>query len=191
MTIDDPLARLPRVDIAWHTPPANSPDDDALTVLASILSGGRSSRLYDGLVRQRQLTTGVNASSASTRGPGLFQIGGTAQAGRSIEELEQGIYAEIDKVKNGPIAAWEMEKAHNTQKRAFVGNLGSSLQRAVLLGQYALFWDDPNLINTYVDRIAKVTAADVQRVAKQYLTQTNRSVIVTTPKPVTGGRGVR
>jgi zinc protease len=191
MTIEDPLARLPRVDIVWHTPPANSADDDALTVLSTILTGGRSSRMYDTLVRQKQLTTGVNASTTGTRGPSLFQIGASAQAGRSVDELEQAIYAEIDKVKAGPIAAWEMDKAHNTQKRSFVNSLGSSLQRAVLLGQYALFWDDPNLINTYSDRIAKITAADVQRVAKQYLTQTNRSVVVTTPKPAAGGRGVR
>ena len=50
------------------------------------------------------------------------------------------------------------------------------------LGRYALFWNDPNLINTYPDRIGKVTAAEVQRVAKQYLVQTNRTVIITQPK---------
>jgi predicted Zn-dependent peptidase len=109
-------------------------------------------------------------------------------AGRSVDELEQAIYAEIDKVKTGPIAQWEMDKAHNTQKRAFVNSLGSSLQRAVLLGQYALFYNDPDLINTYSDRIAKITAADVQRVARQYLTPTNRSVVITTIKPASAGR---
>ena len=61
----------------------------------------------------------------------------------------------------------------------------------VLLGQYALFYDDPNLINTYTDRINKITAADLQRVAKQYLVETNRTVVITNPKstaPSEGGR---
>jgi predicted Zn-dependent peptidase len=188
-TLEDPLARLPRVDIAWHQPPANTPDDDALTVLASILSGGRSSRFYDSLVRQQQLTSGASASAAGTRGPGLFQIGATALPGKSIAELEKAIYAELDKIKAGPIEDWEIEKARNAQKRQFVSGLGSSLQRAVLLGQYALFYDDPNLINTFVDRLSKVTVADVQRVAKQYLVAENRTVLVTLPKAAQqGGR---
>jgi zinc protease len=193
-TVDDPLARLPRVDIVWHTPPALAPDDDALTVLASVLSNGRSSRFYDALVRAQQLTSGVGASAAGTRGPGLFQVGGTSLPGKSIADLEQAIYAEIDKVKAGPIAPWEMEKARNNWKRSYVAGLSSSLNRAVQLGDYALRANDPNLINTYFDRISQVTAADLQRVAKQYLTQTNRTVVVTTPKaptPTADGGGAR
>ena len=65
-------------------------------------------------------------------------------------------------------------------------NLGSSLQRAISLGRYALFWNDPNLINTYADRIGAVKAPEVQRVAKQYLVDTNRTVVITMPKPATG-----
>ena len=188
-TIDDALARLPRVDIAWHTPPALSADDDALTVLAAVLSSGRSSRFYDSLVHQQQMTSGVSASAANTRGPGLFRVSSTALPGKAIADLEKGIYAEIEKVKAGPIQPWEIEKARNNQRRSFVSGLGSSLNRAVLLGQYALFVNDPNLINTYADRMAKVTAADVQRVAKQYLTPTNRTVVVTTPKTPAGAQG--
>jgi predicted Zn-dependent peptidase len=89
-------------------------------------------------------------------------------------------------VKTGPIAPWEIEKAINSERRNFAAGLGSSLQRAVLLGEYAAFWDDPNLINTYVDRLSKVTAADVQRVARQYLTPTTRTVVITSPKSTSG-----
>jgi zinc protease len=181
-TIDDALARLPRVDIVFHTPPALAPDDDALTVLANVLSSGRSSRMYDNVVRQKQLTSGVSVSASDTRGPGLFRIGATAVPGKPIADLENAIYAELEKVKAGPIADWEMEKARNTWKRNQVNGLASSLSRAISLGRYALFWNDPNLINTYADRIAKVTAADVQRVAKQYLVQANRTVVITQPK---------
>jgi predicted Zn-dependent peptidase len=191
MTLDDALARTPRIDIAWHTPAGNTPDDDALNVLSSILSSGRSSRLYDSLVRDKQLTAGVFASNSSMRGPSLFQVGGTVLVGKSVADLETAIYAEIEKVKTGPIADWEIEKARNTQRRSYVNGLGSSLQRAVLLGQYALFFDDPNLVNTRADRLAKVTTADVQRVARQFLTRANRNVIVTNPKTAAGGQGGR
>jgi zinc protease len=188
-TIDDALARLPRVDIVFHTPPALAPDDDALTVLANILASGRSSRMYDSVVRQRQLSAGVAVNAADTRGPGLFHVGATALPGKAIGDLEKAIYDEIEKIKTAPIAAWEIEKARNTWKRNQVNGLASSLSRAISLGRYALFWNDPNLINTYPDRIAKVTAADVQRVAKQYLIQANRSVLITQPKPAGGAQG--
>ena len=190
-TIEDALARLPRVDMAWHTPPAYTPDDDALNVLGLVLSGGRSSRFYESLVRQQQLTSNVAAFTAGTRGPNLFQIISVALPGKPIADLEKAIDAEIEKIKAGPIADWEIEKARNTQKRQYVGGLGSSLQRAVLLGQYALFANDPNLINTYIDRITKVTAADLQRVAKQYLVPTNRTVVVTNPRAAAGRGGVQ
>ena len=188
-TIEDTLARLPRIDIVWHTPPALAPDDDPLTVLAAVLSSGRSSRFYETLVRQQSLTSGVSASSTGNRGPGLFRIGATALPGKSIDDLEKGIYAEIDKVKTGTIADWEIEKTRNNWKRNMAANLGSSLQRAISLGRYAAFWNDPNLINTYADRIAAVKAADIQRVAKQYLIDTNRTVVITKPKAVAGTEG--
>jgi predicted Zn-dependent peptidase len=188
-TIDDPLARLPRLDMVWHTPGAYTPDSDALGVLSLVLSSGRSSRFYDRIVRAQQLSSNVGASSAGTRGPGLFQVGAVALPGKTIEELERAIDAEIERVKTGPIEDWEIEKARNSQKRQYVAGLTSSLQRAVLLGQYALFANDPNLINTYIDRINAVTAADVQRVAKEYLVPTNRTVVVTSPKGAAGQGG--
>ena len=184
--LDDALARLPRIDIAWHTPPALSKDDDGLTVLAAVLSSGRSSRFYESLVRQQQLTSGVSASSTGNRGPGLFRVSATALPGKSVADLEKAIYAEIEKVKTGAVADWELQKVQNNWKRNMAANLGSSLQRAISLGRYALFWNDPNLINTYADRIAAVKAPEMQRVARQYLVDTNRTVVVTMPKPAAG-----
>ena len=156
------------------------------------MSSGRSSRFYDSLVREKQLTAGVFAGNdqhaRSEPLPGRRHRARRASRSRTSRPA---IYAEIEKVKTGPIADWEIEKARNTQRRSFVNGLGSSLQRAVLLGQYALFFDDPNLINTCADRMAKVTTADVQRVAQQYLTQANRTVVVTNPKAAAGGQGGR
>ena len=83
-----------------------------------------------------------------------------------------------------------MDKARNNAKRGVVSGLNSSLNIAASLAENALASNDPGLINTRIDRINRVTAADVQRVAKQYLVATNRTVLITTPKaaasPTTG-----
>ena len=181
-TLEDPLARLTRVDMAYKVPPSSSPDDDALTVMATILSGGRSGRFYEAIVREKQLATNVSAGSSENRGPGLFNVVGMMQPGKSAADLEAAIDTEIEKLKTGPIADWEIEKARTGARSGFVNSVGSSLQRAVLLSQYALFYDKPDLINTRAESIAKVTAADVQRVARRYLVKTGRTVVTTAPK---------
>jgi predicted Zn-dependent peptidase len=182
LTLEDGLARLPRLDMAYKIPDSSSPDTDALTVLSTILSGGRSSRFYENIVRQKQLATQVNTFAQETRGPGLFNVIATAALGKPLSDIEAAIDAEIERVKTGPIEDWELEKARTGARRNLVGSLGSSLQRAILLSQYALFYNDPERINTRADRIAKVTAADVQRVARQYLVKTGRTVVETVPK---------
>jgi predicted Zn-dependent peptidase len=181
--IDDALARLPRIDMAYKVPPSSSPDDDPLDVLTTLLSTGRSSRFYEGVVRQKQLSPGVSAFSQDMRGPGLLRIIGTVSPGRTLADLEAAIDEEIERVKNGTIEAWEMEKARNGARSALIAGLGSSLQRAIQLGEYALFYDRPGRINTRADEIAKVSAADVQRVARTYLVKTGRTVVHTVPKP--------
>jgi predicted Zn-dependent peptidase len=92
-------------------------------------------------------------------------------------------------VKNGEIQDWELEKARNAARRSLVSSLQNSLQRAILLSRYAVFYNDPGVINTRYDRVASVTKQDVQRVARQYLTSENRTVIITTP-PNKGAAGV-
>jgi predicted Zn-dependent peptidase len=188
-TIDDPLAKLVRIDVVYHIPPSMTPDADALSVAATILSGGRSSRLYENVVRQKQLSSGVMASAGESRGPGLFRLGGMANPGKPIADLEQAIYAEVERLKSGPIEAWEIEKARNSAKRSLVASLTSSLSKAVMLSQLAVYYDDPNLINTRYERLSAITAADVQRVANQYFTPQNRTVVITNPKPATPAPG--
>jgi zinc protease len=181
-TIEDALARLPRLDLAYKIPPAGSADSDALSVLSTILSGGRSSRLYEAIVRQKQLSSGVSAGAVQGRGPGLFRFTGTPLPGKTPAELEAAIDEEIGRIQSAPIADWEMQKARNSARATFIGGIGSALNRAIQLSENAIAFDNPNRINTRADEIARVTAADVQRVAKQYLVPTNRTVVVTTPK---------
>ena len=189
-SFDDPLARLARVDIAFHIPRDLTPDHDALSVLATILSSGRSSRLYQAIVRDTQLGVNIGAFAIGNRGPSAFRLVGIAAPGVDVADLEQAIYAEVERVKTDPIEDWELDKARNGARRGFVSSLGSSMQRAITLSRYALFYDDPGLINTRAERVAAVSAEDVQRVAREYLTETNRSVVVTVPAPA-GGPGER
>ena len=188
-TIEDGLARLTRLDMAFKIPPGSSPDADALRVLATVLSNGRASRFYEAIVRQKQLAPNVTAFSDENRGPGLFSIIGTVAPGKSVADLETAIDAEIERLKTGPIEAWEMEKARSNARSQLVNNLGNSLGRAIALGQDALFYDQPGRLNTTAARIAKVTPEDVQRVARQYLVKTGRTVVITAPKaaPAKGG----
>jgi len=109
----------------------------------------------------------------------------------SFRFLERGIDAEIARVQNEPVADWELEKARTSARRGFINSLGSSLQKAVLLSQNALFYDNPNRINETAANIARITAADVQRVAKTYLVQTGRTVVLTVPKPAAAPKGGR
>jgi zinc protease len=123
----------------------------------------------------------VRAFAPDSRGPRLFGIEATPAPGASLDQLEQAIYSEIEGVKAGPIADAEIEKARNVAQRQFVRNLDTSLARARNLAEYALFFGDPGRINTRWDRLARLSAADVQRVAKQYLTADNRTVVITHP----------
>ena len=181
-TIEDPLARLPQVDIAWVAPSAGTPDFDALDVTSWILSSGRSGRLNQVVVREKQLAAFAFAGNPDKRGPGLFQVSAQVAPGKSPADVEAALLEEIEKVKAGPIQDWEIDKAHNNGVRQQAAALTSTLQRAIQLGEYALFYDNPNLVNTRAQNYQKVTAADVQRVAKKYLTKENRSVVITMPK---------
>jgi zinc protease len=181
LQVDDSLARLPRLDIGYRVPSSLSPDDDAVDVLGEILASGRSARLYEHLVRGKQLAVSVRSFAPSSRGPRLFGIEATPAPGASLDQLEQAIYSEIEGVKAGPIADAEIEKARNAAQRQFVRSLDTSLARARNLAEYALFFGDPGRINTRWDRLARLSAADLQRVAKQYLTADNRTVVITHP----------
>ena len=180
--LDDPLARLVLIDVGYHVPGGLSPDMDALNALASILGTGRSSRLYDSLVRRQQLAVQIDTGSAAQKGPGLFYVEAVAAPGKPVADVEAAMYAEVEKIKSSPIQDWELEKARNAAKRGLVGAIRNSLQRAILLARYGVFYKDPGVINTRYERIAAVTAADVQRVAKQYLVPANRTVVITSPK---------
>ena len=165
-TLDDSLARLTRLDMVFKVPARMTPDDDAVQVLGTVLGSRRSSRLYQQIVREQQLAPNISSGRDGSVGPGLFRIIAIVAPGKTAEALEAAIYAEIEKVKISPPADWEVEKARNNAKRGVVGGLTSSLTRAIQLADFAANYNNAGLINSRIERIAKVTAADVRRVAR-------------------------
>jgi len=185
VTLSDPLARATQVAIAYKTVPGNTADFYALQVLSAALQGGQSSRLYQKLVRDKEMVTNVGGFNAEMRGPGAFYVTATLRPSAKTEAAETAIYEEIDRLKQEQIADWELQKAKSATRRAFLQNAQRSLSTAITIGQYAVYYNEPGLINKRLDKVGAVTKADVQRVANQYLSKENRVVVVTTP----GGRG--
>lgn len=182
VVLEDPLARLSRLQIAFKAVPGNTPDYYALQVLSAALQSGQSSRLYQRLVKETEIATSAGGFIDERRGPGALYISATLRPGRKAEDAETLIYAEIERLKKEPVADWELLKAKNSTRRATLSSIQDSLRRAIIISQYALFYHDPNLINTRLQRVAAVTKDDVQRVADRYLKPANRTVVITQPR---------
>ena len=182
-TIEDPFARLPRIDIAFKIPPGNTPDEYALDVLSTALGEGQSSRLYQSLVKDKELAVNVFCYVDEHKGPSTFDVVVLVRPGKDLKEVEKAVYAELDRAKSEPIADWELQKVRMMERRGTAQELESTLYRAYLVGEMAVIYGDPNLINTRFDKIENVTKEDLQRAAKTYLTAENRTVLTTLPKP--------
>jgi zinc protease len=178
---EDPFARLTQLLIGYKGVVSNTPDAYALQVLNSALSGGQSSRLYQKLVKEKELVTNVFAFPSPFRGGGYYQITAMVAPDKKVEDVEAAISEEIERLQREPIADWELDKAKNSARRGSIQSLQSSLGTAIRLSEYAVFYNDPGLINTQFQKFAAVTKADVQRVAQKYLKPANRTAAVTTP----------
>jgi len=188
-TLTDPLARLTQIQIAYKLPPGNTADLPALQVLSSILQGGHSSRLYQSLNKQKELVVNIGGFVDERIGPGGFYVGATLRPGSRPADVEAAIYAQMDLLMKDPVAVWELQKAKNTTRLAFLQGIRSAQARATMLGSYTVKFGDPNLINTRLGRLEGVTDDDVQRVARRYLQARNRTVVITTPVPASTPAG--
>ena len=181
-TIEDAFAQTPRVDISFKIPPGNTADWYALDVLGDILGAGQASRLYQSLVKEKELAVNVFCGVDEHRGPSTFSIAVMARPGKDLNDVEKAVYAEIEQFKAQPSADWELEKVRMTSRRQTAQQLQSTLFRAYVIGEDAVFFNDPNLINTRFNKLQNVGKEDLQRVAKTYLTEQNRTVVTTLPK---------
>jgi len=180
--LEDAFASTPRIDMVFKIPPGNTADTYALEFLGEVLSGGLSSRLYQKLVKEKEVALSVSASAHERRGPSLFWISIMPRPGVNLTDVETLVYDELERIKNEPIDDWELDKVKRQLRRSHAQGLYSTRSRANALGRYAVYYDEPGLINLVWRKISQVTKADLQRVARVYFTATNRTVVTTLPK---------
>jgi len=170
----------PQVDILWHSVPFGHKDSYPLEILGQILST-RTGRLYKGLVLGRAVATDVYADQGSQKWAGYFNAGGEAREGHKPEEVEQGIYEALDKLKIEPIPVEELQKVKNNFAAAEYRRLtaNSRILYYLIRNEGEGDWREINLAGP---RIQAVTANDVQRVARKYFTTENRTVAIYTRK---------
>ncbi len=181
-TTEDSFAQTPRLDVVYKIPPGNTPDWYALDVLGHVLSNGVSSRLYQKLVKERELALSVYADANEQRGPSLFWFSIMARPSTDLGALEKLLYEEIARLQNQPVADWELKKVQMQLRRQRAQQLYSSRSRVNALGHFAVYYNDPSLVNIVWRKYEGVTQADLQRVARLYFNETNRTLVTTLPK---------
>ena len=179
--IYDPLARLPEIDMAYHIPPGNTPENYAAQQLAFILGQGESSRFYQHLVKDKQLASDVSVQTDARIGVSQLYISANPRPGVKVEDLEAAIDQELATVVKDGITPDELAKAKTILLRRFIDQRRSSLYTAILIGNYAAYFNDPNLINTIQEKQSAVTLAQVNEVAKKFLVKDQRTVVITLP----------
>jgi zinc protease len=167
--------------MGYHVPNLKHTDNFALEVLAYILSGGKSARIYKSLVYEKQLALFAGGGyDRESIDPNLFPLYASVMPGKPAEEVERALTAEIERVKNEPVSDRELQKAKNQIEAGFLFGQDSVFNLARQLAEYEIV-ADWHVWEAYLPGIRAVTAADLQRVAKAYLTPDNRTVAVLIP----------
>ena len=156
-------------------------DLGAADILALILGDGESSRLYQTLVKQREICQEVAVGTDDRRGPDLFSVWAVMASGRAPKDAQKIVFRELESIADKGVTARELEKAKNRVHAAFVFGLQSNIARSQRLAEYELYWGDANLLKLELDHYLAITMEDIQRVTKTYFTATNRTVLDVLP----------
>jgi zinc protease len=177
-------ANLPAFAEAFHARNYQNNDAYALEVASEILGDGKSSRLYKDLVVEKRMVISADVQYDMTSfDPNLFWISGQMRPGVKAEDALAETDRQIAALRNAPVAPEELQKAKNLEEAGFVYGQDSVFREAMELGLYQML-GSYKMVDQYLANIDKVTAADVQRVAKQYLVEANRTVGVLVPTGV-------
>ena len=168
----------PMMFIGYHKPTAPAYDDYVFDVLETILTTGRTSRLYNLLVTEMGIAESVSASNGTpaTRYPNLFTIFAKPRHPHTNIELEEIISQEIEKIKTQALSDSELAKAKNQLKMEYITSLDSNSKIASVLSYYEVLLGDYRYFSNYLNNIDKVSAADIQKAAKLYLNKENRTI---------------
>jgi zinc protease len=168
-------SKVPRLAIAYHAPQIAHADSYALQVLGVLLSEGKASRLYQRLVEREQSVTFVSAEYGEAKDPTIFHIRSEARGDHSVDEIEESVYNELENIAAGEVNQHELDRAKHQIEAHFILSRERTLDQAILLGQIETL-HGIDYIDSYLQRINAVTAADVANVCSQYLSEDNRTV---------------
>jgi zinc protease len=172
---------LPAVVIGYKIPARFSADAYPLDLASNILAGGESSRLYQTLVYKDQIAVQSAGFGNFTEDPNLFWAYAIMNQGHTADEGQKAVVAVLDQLKAEPVGAKELEKAKNQEISGFILGRDTDEQKAVALGAAAVVGKNPDLVNTELDHYLKMTAADLQRVAREYFVPQHATVLIITP----------
>jgi zinc protease len=178
-----PNVPLPAVALTYLAPGVKADDAYALEVAESILSGGESSRLYQSLVYTQQVAQEAFAQADLREDLGLFVMGAILASEKKPEEAERSLLAELKRMQDAPVTAAELDKAKNQLVTNELRERETSEGKAFALARAAVLLGDASKVNTAIEKLQAVTAADVQRVMKKYFNDNNRVVITYQAEP--------
>ncbi len=174
--------QLPAVIQAYKMPAQGTDDSYALQMLGTLLSGGQSSRMQKSIVDEQQKALFVGSFPFALEDAGAMINFGIVQQGVEAADLEKAMIAEVEKAKSALMSDDEFQKLQNQIESNFIQSNSSMAGIAESLANYHMYFGDANLINTELERYRAVTKEDIQRVAKQYLKETNRVTLYYVPK---------
>jgi zinc protease len=172
---------LPAVIAGYKMPALFTPDSYPLNLAAKILSAGESSRLYRKLVYEDRMAVEAAGEGNFTEDPNLFFAFAVMNQGKTAGEGEKAIDAVLEQMKKEPVAATELEKAKNQMISNYILGRETVQQKADAIARYAVLGKDANLVNTELERFLKVTAADIERVARKFFVPQRRTVLTVEP----------
>jgi len=181
ITLEDRVT-LPQLTMIWRTTPSFAKDDAAITALASILTGGKNSRLYKRLVYEQQVAQSVNAFNNSQLLSGDLYVQVMGKPGKALGPLENAVNEEIAKLAATPPAADELKRVVTSIETEFVQSLQRVTGKADRLNEYYYYTGDAGYAAKDLARFRALTPADIQRVAREYLEGKNRIVISIVPE---------
>ena len=179
---------LPAVVVAHHITFDGHQDSYPLHIASKILSDGQSSRIYRKLVYEKGLALAAFGGGNIIEDPNLFFAVAIVQPGKTTEETTNALIAELDRLRNEPLSASELQQAKNQFARDYILGRESVQSKADQLGHAAVIHDDIKTADGEFEIFLGLTAADVQRVARTYFTPENRIVLTILPKGPNGGR---
>ena len=172
-----PRVPFPATAIVYRAPKTTSPDIPAIRLASSILSGGESSRMYMALVRTQQIAQQADLDlELNTEGGRMTLLAIGAEKGTS-QNLEASLLAELKRIQDGGVTPQELEKAKNQLIARAIRARETNDGKAIAIERAIAYQGDATAVNNEVEKLQAVTAADIQRVMKQYFKDNNRVVI--------------